>query len=73
MPCAKLYDVDAQSKIVPQLATALPTITDGGKTVTIPVRDGVKFSDGTTFDRAAGWKDVPLDVDALADADHREV
>jgi len=51
--CEKLYDVDAQSKLVPQLATALPTITDGGKTVTIPVRDGVKFSDGTTFDATA--------------------
>ncbi|MHB8274921.1 MAG: ABC transporter substrate-binding protein, partial [Dermatophilaceae bacterium] len=51
--CEKLYDVDAQSKIVPQLATALPTVTDNGKTVTIPVRDGAKFSDGTTFDAAA--------------------
>jgi peptide/nickel transport system substrate-binding protein len=51
--CEKLYDVDQQSKIVPQLATALPTVTDGGKTVTIPVRDGVKFADGTPFDAAA--------------------
>ena len=30
-----------------------PTISDGGKTVTIPVREGVKFADGTPFDAAA--------------------
>ena len=51
--CQKLYDVDSSAKIVPQLATALPTVTDGGKTVTIPVREGVKFADGTAFDAAA--------------------
>jgi peptide/nickel transport system substrate-binding protein len=51
--CQKLYDVDSSAKIVPQLATALPTITDGGKTLTIPVREGVKFADGTAFDAAA--------------------
>ena len=51
--CEKLYDVDQSAKIVPQLATALPTITDGGKTVTIPVRDGATFSDGTPFNAAA--------------------
>ncbi len=51
--CEKLYDVDAQSHIVPQLAAALPTVSDGGKTVTIPVREGVKFADGTPFDAAA--------------------
>ena len=51
--CQKLYGVDAQSHIVPQLATALPTVSDAGKTVTIPVRDGAKFSDGTPFNAAA--------------------
>ena len=51
--CEKLYDVDARAKIVPQLATALPTASDGGRTVTIPVRSGVKFADGTAFDAAA--------------------
>lgn len=51
--CEKLYDVDADARIVPQLATALPTVTDGGKTVTIPVREGAKFSDGSTMDAAA--------------------
>ncbi|GAA1876647.1 ABC transporter substrate-binding protein [Lapillicoccus jejuensis] len=51
--CQKLYDVDQSTKIVPQLATALPTVSDGGKTVTIPVRTGITFSDGTPFDATA--------------------
>lgn len=32
--CEKLYDVDQSAKIVPQLATALPTISGDGKTAT---------------------------------------
>ncbi|WP_198410283.1 ABC transporter substrate-binding protein [Microlunatus flavus] len=51
--CEKLYDIDASGTVVPQLASALPTITDGGRTVTIPVRDGVKFADGTDLDAEA--------------------
>ena len=51
--CEKLYDVDEQAKVVPQLATALPTISADGKTVTIPLRPGVKFADGTVFNAAA--------------------
>lgn len=51
--CQKLYDVDQNAKIVPQLATALPTVSDGGRTVTIPVRDGIKFADGTPFNAEA--------------------
>lgn len=51
--CQKLYDTDAQSHIVPLLATALPKVSDGGKTVTIPVRQNVRFADGTPFNAAA--------------------
>ena len=52
--CEKLYDVDPDAKIVPQLATALPTISDDGLTVTIPLREGVKFADGTPARRERG-------------------
>lgn len=51
--CQKLYDIDENGEIVPMLATELPTISEGGKTVRIPVREGVKFADGTDFDAEA--------------------
>ena len=51
--CQKLYDVNEKAKIVPQLATDLPQTSDDGLTVTIPVREGVKFADGTPFNAAA--------------------
>jgi peptide/nickel transport system substrate-binding protein len=37
------------TKIVPDLATALPTPTDGGKTYVFHIRPGIKFSNGTTM------------------------
>ncbi|OLE27031.1 MAG: hypothetical protein AUG44_11225 [Actinobacteria bacterium 13_1_20CM_3_71_11] len=51
--CEKLYDVDAKLDVVPQLAAALPEFSADGKTVTIKVRTGVKFADGTPLDAAA--------------------
>lgn len=36
--------------LVPQLATALPTISDDGLTYSIPLRDDVTLHDGTPFD-----------------------
>src|SRR2546427_60423 len=51
--CEKLYDIDENLKIVPQLAADLPTFTDGGKTVTIKLRPGVKFNDGTPMNAEA--------------------
>ncbi|MEV1332106.1 ABC transporter substrate-binding protein [Micromonospora costi] len=51
--CQKLYDVDEKAQVVPQLATALPTTSGDGKTVTIPLRQDAKFADGTQFDAAA--------------------
>jgi peptide/nickel transport system substrate-binding protein len=47
--CEKLYDLDASGKVVPQLATTLPAISADGRTVTIPVRTGIVFADGTPF------------------------
>jgi peptide/nickel transport system substrate-binding protein len=51
--CEKLYDIDATGELVPQLATALPTVSADGLTVTIPVRTDTSFADGTPFDAAA--------------------
>src|SRR4051812_20980898 len=48
--CEKLYDLDSGGEVVPQLATELPTISEDGLTVTIPVRTGITFADGTPFD-----------------------
>ncbi|MDI2124735.1 ABC transporter substrate-binding protein [Yinghuangia seranimata] len=47
-----LFDVDAQGALVPQLALGA-VASDGNRTFTVQLRDGVKFSDGTDFDAAA--------------------
>ena len=51
--CEKLYDINADTEIVPQLAESLPTISDDGTTVTIKLREGIKFADGTDLDSTA--------------------
>ena len=51
--CEKLYDLDQNVNIVPQLASALPQTSADGKTVTIKLRQGVKFADGTALDAEA--------------------
>lgn len=51
--CEKLYDVDENLEIVPQLATELPEISEDGKTVTIPLRTDINFNDGTPFNADA--------------------
>jgi peptide/nickel transport system substrate-binding protein len=51
--CEKLYEIDESLNIYPQLAVALPVVSDGGKTVTIKLRNGVKFNDGTPFNAEA--------------------
>ncbi len=45
--CEKLYEIDENLRIFPQLAADMPAVSDGGKTVTIRLRPGVKFNDGT--------------------------
>src|SRR5689334_11942499 len=39
----------AGTQLVPDLATSIPTPTDGGKTYTFQIRKGIKFSDGTVM------------------------
>ena len=51
--CEKLYEIDENLRIGPQLAAAMPAISDGGKTVTIKLRAGVKFNDGTAMSAEA--------------------
>src|SRR4051794_13415619 len=51
--CQKLYDINAKLEIVPQLAAAMPKFSTNKKTVTIKLRTGLKFNDGTAFDAAA--------------------
>jgi peptide/nickel transport system substrate-binding protein len=40
-------DGAAGSRVIPGLAKALPKVTDGGKTYTLFLRKGLKYSDGT--------------------------
>ncbi|NUR87591.1 MAG: ABC transporter substrate-binding protein [Nonomuraea sp.] len=54
--CEKLYDIDAKSTLIPQLAAELPQID--GKQVTIKLRQGVKFNDGSPLDAAAVKKSL---------------
>jgi peptide/nickel transport system substrate-binding protein len=51
--CEKLYELDENLRIVPQLAAELPAFADGGKTVTIKLRPNVKFNDGTPMNAEA--------------------
>jgi peptide/nickel transport system substrate-binding protein len=61
--CEKLYDVNADTEVVPQLAASMPKVSNGGKTVTIKVRQGVTFADGTDLDAAAVKTSLERDLD----------
>ncbi len=51
--CEKLYDIDEDGAVVPQLAAALPATSADGRTVTVRLRHDLKFSDGTRLDADA--------------------
>jgi len=51
--CEKLYDLNKKLQIVPQLAASLPKVSADKKTVTISLRKGIKFNDGTAFNARA--------------------
>ncbi len=47
----RLYTYEpGTTELVPQLATAMPTVSDDGLTYTIPLREDVTLHDGTPFD-----------------------
>ncbi len=50
--CEKLVDVDTQLKFVPRLATSW-SFSEDGKTMTMKLRAGAKFHDGSAIDAAA--------------------
>jgi peptide/nickel transport system substrate-binding protein len=52
---------DQSFQVVPDLAEAMPKVTDGGKTYTFKLRKGIKFSDGkplTTDDVVASFERI---------------
>ncbi|MDT8343598.1 MAG: ABC transporter substrate-binding protein [Thermohalobaculum sp.] len=50
--CDKLVDISPQLEIIPRLATGW-SWSDDGKTLTMQLREGVTFHDGTPFDAEA--------------------
>ena len=48
-----LYAIDADGRLEPRLATALPRLSRDGLRATIPLRRDVRFHDGSRFDAAA--------------------
>ncbi len=51
--CEKLYDVDADLNLVPQLAADMPDFAADGLSMTIPIRQDVVFADGTPLNAEA--------------------
>ncbi|MCL2395092.1 MAG: ABC transporter substrate-binding protein [Acidimicrobiaceae bacterium] len=61
----ELFEQGSNGKIVPDLATGYK-ISDGGLKVTIDLRPGVTFSDGTAFNAAAVVFNLKRDLDPKA-------
>jgi peptide/nickel transport system substrate-binding protein len=51
--CEKLYDVDQDLNLIPQLAAEMPGLSEDGLTMSIPIREGIVFADGTPLDAEA--------------------
>jgi peptide/nickel transport system substrate-binding protein len=51
--CEKLYDLNSKLRIVPQLAAGLPKVSRDKLTVTIRIKKGIKFNDGTPLNAQA--------------------
>jgi peptide/nickel transport system substrate-binding protein len=57
----QMFELGPNGKIVPDLATGY-VFTNGGKTVTISLRHGVTFTDGTAFNAAAVVWNIQRDL-----------
>jgi peptide/nickel transport system substrate-binding protein len=57
----QLFELGEGGKVIPDLATGLK-LEDGGKTVKITLRPGVKFTDGTAFDADAVAFNIKRDL-----------
>jgi peptide/nickel transport system substrate-binding protein len=51
--CESLFGVNDQLEVYPVLAAEMPSIANDGLSMTIPLRSGLKFSDGTELDAEA--------------------
>jgi peptide/nickel transport system substrate-binding protein len=57
----ELFELGPKGAIVPDLATGY-NISNGGKTITLDIRQGVKFTDGTAFNGAAVLWNIQRDL-----------
>jgi peptide/nickel transport system substrate-binding protein len=71
--CEKLYDLNSKAQIVPQLAASLPSISKDKLTVTIKLRTGIKFNDGTPFNADAVVKTMQRDQTLKGSARSSEI
>lgn len=62
----KLLTYNENNELTPQLATEIPEWSNGNKTLTFKLNEGVKFSDGSDFNA----EDVKLTFEVLADGDY---
>jgi peptide/nickel transport system substrate-binding protein len=61
----QLFELGAGGKIIPDLATGY-TFSPDGKTVTVTLRQGVKFTDGTPFNAQAVYYNWERDLGPVA-------